>query len=208
MPIGILPPLPYAPDALKPVLEPQTVHVHHGVLQARYVAAVQDLVAHQDRARASSGVPEDLRRRLRLAVAQSLAFNEAGAVLHRLYWDNLCTPGHGERPSQALHTQICQDFQEAPRFSEEMSDIAIAIPGDGWAVLVWLPDLERLAVLAIQSHMNGWIPNAVPLLVFDVWEHAYFLQYQGDRSAYIRGLWRLINWTVVNVRYANARNNT
>lgn len=202
---GTLPPLPYPSSALEPKIGRQTVEVHHDVLQANYVYAAAELLGQVESARGSTGVPDPLRQRTRATLARNLAFNQAGAELHRLYWENLCAEGHGDRPSQAFHAQICRDFRDPGGFAEEMTDVACGIPGDGWAILAWVPSLERLCVLGVQGHTDGWIPGAVPLLLFDVWEHAYFLQYPGNRSAYVRNIWKLINWNVVNARFADAR---
>jgi Fe-Mn family superoxide dismutase len=97
------------------------------------------------------------------------------------------------------------EYGSAKNFIEEFSDVAIAIPGSGWAVLVWSPEFQRLFILPIQNHQDNWIPGVVPLLVVDVWEHAYYLKYQNKRADYVRELWQSINWSVVSRRFATAR---
>ena len=199
------PPLPYPSKTLEPVIDQKTVEIHHDDHEAAYYAGLDEALDSITRAREGEKIPDPTRRRMRLSLAQSVSFNGAGAILHHLYWENLAHPGSGGNPSKALHEQIEQDYVNAKQFIEEFSDVAIGLQGSGWAVLVWSPEFQRLFILAIENHQNGWIPGAVPLLIVDVWEHAYYLKYQTKRNHYVRDLWQAINWQVVSRRFAAAR---
>ena len=188
-----LPPLPYPDTALEPVIDARTVGLHHNGHEASYHDGLQEALDHLESTRGIQA-PAKLRRRMRLGLAQAIAYNGAGAILHKLYWENLGPVGQGGEPTKALHAQIVQDFGSPQQFVEEFTDIANAIRGSGWAVLVWIPWMEKLVVLPVENHQNEWIPGAVPLLVVDVWEHAYYIDYRNLRPDYLAAFWSLVNW--------------
>lgn len=199
-------PLPYPYDALGPAIDARTVKVHHDKHQAGYVKGynktLKRIEASQRHRVETSGpklIPEMLKARY-----QNLTFNAAGIVLHEMYWENLTSPGQGGEPTGRLLSQIEQDFGTSPVFLHEMIDVGSAIHGSGWVVLAWVPRFERLTILAVGQHQNGWIPGAVPLLVIDVWEHAYYLQYESSRLDYLKAIWGVMNWHAVNERFAHA----
>jgi Fe-Mn family superoxide dismutase len=199
-----LPALPYSDEELEPVIDARTVNIHHTKHEASYYTGLDEALNHLEATRGIKDVPVALRRRMRLGLAQAIAFNGAGVVLHKMYWDNLCQPGSGGNPSKAIHDQITRDFGSAQNFVEEFSDVANAIRGSGWAVLAWIPFLQRLVILPVENHQNEWIPGAVPLLVVDVWEHAYYLKYANKRADYVHDIWRAVNWQVVSHRFMQA----
>ena len=195
-----LPPLPYADTALEPVIDSRTVGIHHTGHEASYYDGLEEALDHLESTRGIQA-PAKLRRRMRLGLAQAIAYNGAGAILHKLYWENLGPAGQGGEPTKALHAQIVQDFGSPQQFVEEFSDIANAIRGSGWAVLAWIPWMEKLVILPVENHQKEWIPGAVLLLIVDVWEHAYYLKYANKRGDYIRDIWRLVDWHVVSRRF-------
>jgi len=198
-----LPPLPYPETALEPVIDARTVGIHHNGHEASYYDGLEEALDHLESTRGIQAPPK-LRRRMRLGLAQAIAYNGAGAILHKMYWENLGTEGKGGEPTPALHNQIVHDFGSPHQFVEEFSDIANAIRGSGWAVLAWIPWMEKLVVLPVENHQNEWIPGAAPLLVVDVWEHAYYLKYVNKRADYVRDIWRLVDWRTVSRRFAAA----
>lgn len=199
-----LPPLPYPDTALEPVIDARTVSLHHNGHEASYYDGLQEALDHLESTRGIQA-PAKLRRRMRLGLAQAIAYNGAGAILHKLYWENLGPAGQGGEPTKALHAQIVHDFGSPQQFVEEFTDIANAVRGSGWAVLVWVPWMEKLVVLPVENHQNEWIPGAVPLLVVDVWEHAYYLKYANKRGDYIRDIWGLVDWNTVSRRFSAAK---
>jgi Fe-Mn family superoxide dismutase len=198
-----LPPLPYPDSGLEPILDQRTVDTHHTGHEASYYDGLEEALDHLDSTRGVQA-PQKLRRRMRLSLAQSVAFNASGAILHKLYWENLAPEGRGGRPSARMDEQIVADFGSAAQFVEEFFDVANAIRGSGWAVLVYSAFFERLFILPIHDHQNEWVPSAVPLLIIDVWEHAYYLKHQNKRADYIRDIWRVVNWQVVSQRFDSA----
>ena len=200
-----LPPLPYPDDALEPVIDAKTVQIHHDGHEASYFDGLDEALTSLERSREGGKIEDRIRRRMRLSLGRAIAFNGAGAILHVLYWENLAAPGKGGNPSKALHDLIEWEFGNANQFIEEFTDIAMAIQGSGWAVLCWSPEFQRLFILPVERHENNWIPGVVPLLVVDVWEHAYYLKYQNKRGDYVKAIWQSINWPVVSKRLAAAR---
>lgn len=200
-----LPPLPYPLEALEPVVDAATVEVHHKGHEASYYDGLEEALDSLERGRSGGKIDDKVRRRMRLSIARNIAFNGAGAILHHLYWENLASPGQGGNPSRALHEMIEWEFGSSKQFIEEFTDVALAIQGSGWAVLVWSPEFQRLFILPIENHENRWIPNVVPLLVIDVWEHAYYLQHRNKRADYMKAIWQSVNWPVVSKRFAAAR---
>ena len=99
---------------------------------------------------------------------------------------------------------IVRDFGSRSNFHDMFTDVALAVPGSGWVVLSWIPGLDRLVLLAIDQHQRETIPGAVPLLICDVWEHAYMLDYGADRGAYLAAFWNIVNWPVVERRFRDA----
>jgi len=200
----VLPPLPYPPDALEPVLDKAIVQLHHDKHQRGYVEGTNATLSRLEEVR-RRGYRTRARRPMRRALAKNLAYNAAGAILHELYWNNLTYPGRAGFPSTQLQHQIARDFGGLAELVEEMEDVAIATQGSGWSVLAWSPELRELVVLAISNHENGWIPGVVPLLVIDVWEHAYYSQYDNRRGDYVSALWDAVDWNAVSRRYEDAR---
>jgi len=181
------PPLPYAVEALEPILDAKTVRMHHDIIEAKYYARLHTLL--------TPGAALD---------PSALCYNTAGALLHRMYWGNLVTPGQGSRPSAALNDAIVRDFGSAKGFIQACTDVAVNIHGDGWAILAWTPELQRLALMGVRGHTDGLIPGAEVLLAIDVWEHAYITRYGPDRAAYVRALWGAVNWATVSYRFGRA----
>jgi Fe-Mn family superoxide dismutase len=169
-------PLPYAPNALEPVIDGRTVQIHHGKHQASYVKGWNE--------------------------GKSPAFNGAGVILHELYWENLCPVGTSQPPSASFLRAVQTQWPTLQAMAAEMVEVGKGIQGSGWVVLTWVPRFQKLVILPILVHENGWIPTAVPLLVIDVWEHAYYLKYQSSRVDYLHQVWNLVNWGVVSQRFA------
>lgn len=181
------PPLPYAVEALEPILDAKTVRMHHDVIEAKYYTKLTELL--------TPGAKLD---------PSAICYNTAGAALHRLYWQNLVTPGQGSRPSAALNDTIVRDFGSAKSFVTACSDVSLSIRGEGWALLGWSPDLQRLVLMGVHGHTDGLVPGADVLLAIDVWEHAYITRYGPDREAYVRALWSAVNWATVSYRFGRA----
>ena len=195
-----LPSLPYAANALEPFLDARTLEVHHGKHHAGYVAKWNQTVERIEQKRAQQDAT-DLP-----ALYQSLAFNGSGHVLHALYWQSM-QPARGEEPVGIIGKALEQDFGGIRRFLTEFESVTVAVEGSGWGVLAYAPFLNRLFLLPCEKHENVALWDTTPLLVCDVWEHAYYLSYQNRRADYVKEFLLHIPWKQVEERYLRAQQN-
>ena len=195
----ILPPLPYAYDALEPHVDAQTMQLHHDKHHQGYVdganKAQQELAASRD-----SGDYA-----LIDYWEKKLAFHTSGHALHSVFWPNLAPPDKVGKPSRQLGKAIEDAFGNADKFKAQLSAAATTVEGNGWGILGYNPLNESLVVLQCENHQKQGIWATVPLLVVDVWEHAYYLRYQNRRADYIKAWWNVVNWDDVSRRYSEAR---
>lgn len=191
-----LPALPYAADALEPHIDAQTMNLHHGKHHKSYVDGLNAAIAGLDAVR-KSGTPEDLEKVRGLTDA--LAFNGSGHTLHTVFWANMKKGGGGE-PSGALAQAISRDFGSFSAFKAHFSTAATKVQASGWGILAWEPFSGRMIVLGAEKHQNLTMFGCVPLLVIDVWEHAYYLKYQNKRADYVAAFWNVVNWDNVAER--------
>jgi len=193
-----LPPLPYAYDALEPHIDEQTMHLHHDIHHKGYVDGLNKALDMLEAARQSGdfGLVKHWER--------EAAFHGSGHFLHSIFWENM-GPGKGGEPSGALRQQIERDFGTFEALKKQFSAAAAAVEGSGWALLVWEPSAGQLEVLTAEKHQNLTQWGVVPLLVLDVWEHAYYLKYQNRRAAYVEAFWNIVNWDDVAKRLAAAK---
>jgi len=190
----VLPPLPWAEDALAPVISARTVALHHGKHHQGYVDTLNKLVAGTELA----ALPLD---KLIAATAgkphQSAVFNAAAQVAnHTFYWQSLAPKGGGEPPA-ALRARLETDFGSTDAFRQEWLRVAEGEFGSGWA---WLVAREggRLELLSTTDAQRPSAAQGRPLAVIDVWEHAYYLDYQNRRGEHVSALLeRRLNWDFV-----------
>ena len=196
----VLPKLPYAYDALEPYVDKETVTLHHDKHHAAYVAGFNATMKKLAEAREKGDYAAVK------ALDRDLAFHGSGSVLHALYWEGLCPKAESKEPTTGKFLeQVKKDFGGLDRLKGEMGAAAKAVEGSGWAVLVWEPKSGQLLVLQAENHQKLTIWGVVPLLVIDVWEHAYYLKYQNNRAAYVDALWSIINWAAVEKRFKAAK---
>lgn len=194
----VLPDLPYDYGALEPHLSGKLVELHHDRHHRLYVEKANQAIDTLLEARRTddfSHVAE---------LSHQLAFNVSGHLLHSLYWQNL-SPDGGGRPSGELALAIDRDFGSFDSFKKQLLATAMSLTGSGWAALVWDPLIHRLGTTQIHDHQSESTQSSVPLLALDAWEHAYYLQYQFEKTKYFDALWRLWNWDDVELRYRRAR---
>jgi Fe-Mn family superoxide dismutase len=192
-----LPPLPYAYDALEPSYDEQTVRLHHDKHHAGYVAGLNKALDELAGARSSGNYA------LIKHWERELAFHGAGHLLHTLFWENM-VPNGGGQPGGELAAQITADFGSFDAFQSQFAAAANAVEGSGWCLLGWSPALSKLVILQIEKHQDLTVWGVLPLLVVDVWEHAYYLKYQNRRAEWIGQWWNLVNWADVAGRFARA----
>lgn len=198
------PPLPYAPDALAPLLSAGAVKLHQDVYVEAYAAGLQEALASEAQGRMNDETSAT-KQRAYLSIADAISYNSAGLAWHTMYWANLFTPEQGGVPSRALHQQISADFGSPRACIRELTDVGLALHGNGWLVLAFSSVAGKLVPVAVHGHTQGWGPGLLPLLVIDLWEHAYMVDYPGKKAEYLRAIWSLVNWNTVNARFASVR---
>ncbi|MEQ8821946.1 MAG: superoxide dismutase [Sumerlaeia bacterium] len=198
-----LPPLPYAANALEPHIDAKTMEIHHGKHHAAYISkANAALEGHADLAAKSiedlvsnlSAVPENIRGAIRN--------NGGGHANHSLFWKVL-SPNGGGAPSGELASAIDSAFGSFDAFKKEFANAAATRFGSGWAWLVL--NGGKLAVTSTPNQDSPLMDGKTPLLGLDVWEHAYYLNYQNRRPDYIEAFWNVVNWDQVAKNYAAAK---
>jgi Fe-Mn family superoxide dismutase len=182
----VLPPLPYGYGDLEPLHEERTLRIHHDKHHAGYVRGLNKAVAALAEARKSG----DLARIKPLS--RALAFHGSGHVLHTLYWNSM-TPGGAEVPGH-LADLMKRSFGSVEAGKAHFAGATKAVEGSGWGVLAYEPIAGRLIVLQAEKHQNLTVWGVVPLLVCDVWEHAYYLQFQNNRGSWVDHFMKLANW--------------
>ena len=194
-----LPPLPYAYEALEPFMDAPTLRLHHDLHHAGYVKGANGAMAALKEARASGDF------KLVDHWSKKLAFHASGHLLHSLFWENMAPPGKGGTASKELDASIRAAFGTQDAMKAQMSAAAKAVEGSGWGILGFNPFDQQLTILQCENHEKKGIWSVVPLLVVDVWEHAYYLKYQNKRADFVDAWWNLVNWDDVSKRLAKAR---
>ena len=122
--------------------------------------------------------------------------------MHELFFDNI-GPAVPTSPDNELMEQIIKDFGSYDKFKEQFIESSKVVEASGWNLLVWVPDFCKLEILQCEKHQNLTLWGCKPLLVLDMWEHSYFLQYKTKRPEYINAFWNIVNWNEVNKRFKN-----
>ncbi len=200
VPIGghALPPLPYAYDALAPHIDQKTMKLHHTKHHQSYVDGLNKAEKMMEQAREKDDFS------LIKHWEREAAFHGAGHYLHTIFW-NVMSPEGGGKATGPIAAQINKDFVSFDKFKAHFSKAAEQVEGVGWAILVWSPRSHRLEILQAEKHQNLSQWDVIPLLVLDVFEHAYYLSYQNERDKYIEAWWNVVNWSHVNERFTEAR---
>jgi superoxide dismutase, Fe-Mn family len=185
-----LPPLPYGYDALEPSIDAETMKLHHDKHHAAYVKGANDALAKLAEIRDVKADTTSLSD-----WSEKLAFNLSGHVLHSIFWADL-GPKSG-KPDGALATDIDKSFGSFDKFKAQFSAVATQVQGNGWGVLAYEPIARRLVVLQVRNHQLNVAWTAIPILVIDVWEHAYYLKYKNVRADYVKAFWNVVNWDAV-----------
>jgi Fe-Mn family superoxide dismutase len=187
-----LPPLPYDYNALEPLYDEKTLRIHHTKHHAAYVNGLNDALGKLEAARKANDYASVQQ------LSRQLAFNGSGHVLHTLFWHSM-SPGEPEMPA-ALADAMTRSFGSVQNGQSQFAAATKAVEASGWGVLVYEPVANRLLILQCEKHQNLTIWNTVPLLVCDVWEHAYYLQYQNNRPAWVDNFMKLANWPFAAAR--------
>ena len=193
-----LPPLPYGYDDLEPHIDGQTMRLHHDIHHNAYVTGLNNAEAKLAAARESGdyGLTKHWER--------EIAFHGSGHFLHSIFWPNMSPNGGGE-PKGDLLKAIQDDFGSFDAFKAHFSAASAQAEGSGWGILAYQTLSGSLTILGVEKHQDLTQFGCLPLLVLDVWEHAYYLKYQNKRPAYIAAFFNVINWGDVAQRNQKAR---
>jgi superoxide dismutase, Fe-Mn family len=190
-----LPELPYAYNALEPFISETQLQLHHDKHHAAYVNAANAVLERLDKAR-QAGADMDMK-----AAIKDLSFQAGGHILHRLFWQNLAPASKAvKEPGGALDEALKKEFGSFERFKKEFSSVATSTEGSGWAALVRCGLTGRLLIMQIEKHNVNIYPHLRILMVLDVWEHAYYLDYKNERAKFVEAFWNIVNWDEVNKR--------
>ncbi len=187
-----LPQLPYAHNALEPVISEETINFHYGKHHLTYVNNLNGLVPGTQFENADLDTI--------VKNSDGPIFNNAAQIWNHNFYFLSLTPNKGTQPSKKLADAINEAYGSLENFKAEFNKSAITVFGSGWAWLV--KDAEGKLSIAKESNAgNPMKSGLIPLLTFDVWEHAYYIDYQNRRADYVAALWDLVDWNVVSERY-------
>ncbi|MCK9579423.1 MAG: superoxide dismutase [Methanoregula sp.] len=196
-----LPKLPYDYAALAPYISEEQLRLHHQKHHQAYVNGANALFEKLDKARKDNTFT-DMKATLR-----ELSFHIGGFMLHNLFWENLAPAGKGGGgvPKSELAKAIDGEFGSIDRFRKEFSQAAASAEGSGWAALTLCRKTGRPLIMQIEKHNVNVFPGFGILMVLDVWEHAYYLDYRNDRAKFVDAFWNIVNWDVVGQRFDTLR---
>ncbi|SDK16809.1 superoxide dismutase [Natronorubrum texcoconense] len=189
-----LPELPYEYDALEPHIDERIMELHHSEHHQAYVDGANEALDEFETMR-ETGEFDGIR-----AAKRDYSFNLSGHVNHTIFWENMSPDGGGE-PDGDLAATIDEQFGSFTNFQDEFTATANAVEGDGWAMLFYEPLVDALVIGQVEGQNELAHQRAIPILALDVWEHAYYLQYENDREAYVEEWWNVVDWADVSRRY-------
>ena len=189
-----LPDLPYDYAALEPHISGEIIELHHDKHHAAYVKGANDTLEKLAAARDAGDFGAIV------GLEKTFAFHLSGHTLHTLYWQNLSGDG-GDKPDGALASAIDADFGSFDGFKGQLTQATATTQGSGWGVLSYDSLGKRLTVQQVYDHQGNVGIGNTPLLVFDAWEHAFYLQYKNVKPDYVNALWNIVNWADVAARY-------
>lgn len=196
-----LPELPYDYSALAPAISEEQLKLHHLKHHLAYVNGANTIFRNLDKAR-KENTAIDMKPTLK-----ELSFHIGGFKLHNLFWENLAPAGKGmaRAPGGELEKAITAEFNSFDRFRTEFTQAAVSTEGSGWAALTFCRKTDRPLIMQIEKHNSNIFPGFDVLMVFDVWEHAYYLDYRNDRVKFVDALWNIVNWDEVARRFDQVR---
>ena len=189
-----LPPLPYPYNALEPVIDEQTMRLHHDNHHAGYVRGLNNAekMLAESRKNKDFSLVKNWQR--------ELAFHGSGHILHSIFWKNL-SPNGAVKPNCEFARAVEISFGDFDAFKAQMIAATKTVEGSGWGVLAYQPLYNTLIILQAEKHQDLTQWGVMPLLVIDVWEHAYYLKYQNRRAEFVDNVFEIINWSDVGQRF-------
>ena len=194
-----LPRLAFGYKDLEPFISEEQLRLHHEKHHAAYVTGANGVLERLEKARREKA---DLDMKSTL---KELSFHIGGHVLHTLFWGNLAPKGKAaDRPVGLLATAIDKEFGGYEPFKKEFSQAAVSAEGSGWAALSHCTLTNRPIIMQIEKHNVNVYPGLRILLVLDVWEHAYYLDYKNLRAKFVEAFWNIVNWDEANRRFEDS----
>ena len=194
-----LPDLDYDYGALEPAISGEIMELHHSKHHATYVKGANDALAQLDEAREDGSISSKAP-----LLSKNLAFHLGGHTNHSIFWKNLSPNGGGE-PTGELAEAINRDFGSFEKFKAHFNAAALTLQGSGWSVLGYDHIGGRLVIQQLTDQQGNISINLTPLLMLDMWEHAFYLQYKNVKADYVNAVWDVFNWDDVAARYAAAK---
>jgi len=196
-----LPDLAYDYSALEPSISGAIMELHHSKHHQTYVTGANTAIDALAEARDKG----DLANVNKLE--KDLAFNLGGHINHSIFWTNM-SPNGGDKPTGDLAAAIDEHFGSFDKFTAHFTAVALGVQGSGWAILAWDAIGQRPIIVQLFDQQGNLPIGLVPLLMLDVWEHAYYLDYKNVRADYVKAFWNIVDWENVARRYAAAREKT
>ncbi len=196
-----LPSLPYDYSALEPSISGKIMELHHSKHHQAYVTGANAAITALAEARDSGNLANVNK------LQKDLAFNLGGHVNHSIFWTNM-SPNGGDKPVGELAAAIDDSFGSFDKFQAHFAATAMGVQGSGWSVLAWDSLGERLIIQQFFDQQANFAAGTVPVLMLDVWEHAYYLDYQNVRADYVKAFWNIVDWENVSARFSTARAKT
>ncbi|HYP45911.1 MAG TPA: superoxide dismutase [Propionibacteriaceae bacterium] len=193
----VLPDLPYDYGALEPHISGKIMELHHSKHHATYVKGVNTALEQLEEAREKNSFGSVG------GLEKTLAFNLGGHVNHSAFWPNL-SPSGGGRPDGVLGDAIDADFGGFDKFAAHFEANANAIQGSGWSILAYDALGQRLNIVQLYDQQGNVPLGQVPIVLLDMWEHAFYLQYLNVKADYVKAWWNVVNWSDAQQRYATA----
>ncbi|WP_026818518.1 superoxide dismutase [Arthrobacter castelli] len=195
-----LPDLPYDYAALEPHISARIMELHHDKHHATYVKGANTAIEQLAEAREKgdfANVPK---------LSKDLAFHTGGHINHSVFWNNM-SPDGGDKPEGELAAAIDDTFGSFDKFRDHFTAAATSLQGSGWAILAWEPLGKRLVIEQLYDQQGNVPVGTTPLLMLDMWEHAFYLDYLNVKPDYVKAFWNIVNWADVARRFEGARNN-
>ncbi|RLP74270.1 superoxide dismutase [Mycetocola tolaasinivorans] len=200
MAIYTLPDLGYDYGALEPAISGAIMELHHSKHHQAYVTGANTALEQLAEARDSGNLANVNK------LQKDLAFNLGGHINHSIFWTNLSKDG-GDKPVGELESAINDFFGSFDKFQAHFTAAALGVQGSGWAVLAWDAVGQQLIVQQFFDQQANFPAGIIPVLMLDVWEHAYYLDYRNVRADYVKAFWTIVDWENVQQRFENARSN-
>lgn len=198
MAVYTLPDLDYDYGALEPHISGEIMELHHSKHHATYVKGANDTIEQLEAAREDGSIAGKA-----LSLSKNLAFHLGGHTNHSIFWKNL-SPEGGDRPEGDLADAITNDFGSFEKFHAHFSAAATTLQGSGWAVLAYDSIGKRLVIQQLTDQQGNTSIGIIPVVMLDMWEHAFYLQYKNVKPDYVKAWWNVVNWADAADRYAKA----